>query len=322
MTSQLRNEVNEVAPTELADLIGQRSVVQQVRVALCAAHQDDKSFDHALLVGPAGCGKTQTAKVIAAEMGGDFHEVLGQTLETPADLNGLLLSAKDKDVVFIDEAALTPSEQQHALLLALDQRRIVLAGGRVGKSPQSIPLGRFTLLMATTDEYRLINPLIERCRLVLRFVFYAEEELAEITGQRCRALDWRIDESVLPFVAQRSVGVPRRALRIVQAARRVARSEGEHRITLDHAVRACELEGIDSLGLGTTESAYLRILAEGTTRLNVISSRIGLPARTISTTESLLIRLELVDKDEKGKRILTRKGYEHLKTIEPTEEQS
>ena len=90
--------------------------------------------------------------------------------------------------MFIDEGLLIPSEQQHALLIALDQRKIVLAGGKTGRSPHSIPLASFSLLMATTDEYKLISPLIDRMRLVLRFQFYGVEDLAEITRQRCRAL--------------------------------------------------------------------------------------------------------------------------------------
>ena len=113
-------DMNEIGPSALSHLVGQRSVVEQVRVALEAAFADQRPIDRALLVGPAGCGKTQTAKVIAAEMASDFHEVLGQALESPADLNALLLGAKDRDVVFVDEAALIPSEQQHALLIALD----------------------------------------------------------------------------------------------------------------------------------------------------------------------------------------------------------
>lgn len=310
-------DINDVSPSSLKHLIGQKSVTAQVAVALEAAFADNKPFDHALLVGPAGCGKTQTAKVIAAEMASEFHEVLGQTLETPGDLNGLLLGAKDKDVVFVDEAALIPSEQQHALLLALDQRKIVLAGGKTGRTPHCIPLNNFSLLMATTDEFRLITPLIERMRLVLRFQFYDEADLIEITRQRCRALDWPINDDVLPLIAQRSRGVPRLALRLVQAARRVARSKGETRITLDHLEHACLLEGIDALGLGPNEAEYLRIVAAGATRLNVIASRIGLPPRTISAWEQFLIRLQLVDKDENGKRFLTRKGREHLAQCRP-----
>ena len=311
MDSQ-HTDLNDIGPSALSHLVGQRSVVEQVRVALEAAFADQRPIDHALLVGPAGCGKTQTAKVIAAEMASEYHEVLGQALESPADLNELLLGTKDRDVVLIDEAALIPNEQQHALLMALDQRKIVLAGGKTGRSPQSIPLKNFSLLLATTDEYKLIAPLIDRMRLVLRFQFYSVEDLTEITRQRCRALNWLIDDDVLPFIARRSRGVPRLALRLVMAARRVARSEGQTRITVDDLDRACSLEGIDLLGLGPTEQQYLRIVAEGTCRLNVIASRLGLPTRTVALTEQVLIRLNFLDKDEGGKRFLTPKAREHL----------
>lgn len=312
MPEQTSHDINDVGPSSIKHLVGQRGVVEQVRVALDAAFADNRPFDHCLCVGPAGTGKTQTAKVIAAEMASNCHEVLGQTLETPADLNGLLLGAKDKDVVFVDEAALIPNEQQHALLIALDQRKIVLAGGRAGRAPCTLPLANFSLLMATTDEYRLIAPLIERMRLVLRFTLYEPEELAQITRQRCRALHWPADDEVFPQIAGRSRGVPRLALKLAQAAWRVARSEGESRITVDHLGRACLLEQLDDLGLGPVEQQYLRIVAEGATRLNMVASRLALPARTIQSLEHFLVRADLVDKDEQGRRFLTRKGREHL----------
>src|SRR5438034_867558 len=124
-----RNEINDVAPTSLSHIIGQKSVVAQVGVALEAAFADGKKFDHALLVGGAGLGKTQTAKVIAAEMASDFHEVLGQSITSPADLNAVLLSAADKAVVFFDECHELEKEYQTALYLALDQRRVFLQSG-------------------------------------------------------------------------------------------------------------------------------------------------------------------------------------------------
>src|SRR5262249_3518984 len=92
-----RNEINDVASTSLSHLIGQRSLVEQVRVALDAAQMDGLPFPSTLCVGAAGCGKTQTAKVVAAEMGSEFHEVLGQAIQSPADFNALLQRASDKD---------------------------------------------------------------------------------------------------------------------------------------------------------------------------------------------------------------------------------
>jgi Holliday junction DNA helicase RuvB len=50
------HEITDSAPTSLAHLIGQQSVVDQVRVALDAAKEDDKKFDHALLTGSGGQG--------------------------------------------------------------------------------------------------------------------------------------------------------------------------------------------------------------------------------------------------------------------------
>ena len=112
-------------------------------------------------------------------------------------------------------------------------------------------------------------------RLVLRFEFYSTEELMTVLKHRTKALAWSVEDGVLPLIAQRSRGTPRLALRLLQSARRVARSEGESTITLAHLERACVLEQLDDLGLGPTEQKYLRLLADGATRLNVVASVLG-----------------------------------------------
>ena len=244
------NDVGEVAPTSLNHLIGQKSVVAQVRVAVEAGFADGKKFDHSLLVGPPGVGKRALAGVIAQEMACEFHEVIGQSIKTPADLNALLLEAKDKDVVHIDEAQEMKKPFQTALYLAIDKRKLFVQGG--GK-PQSIPIADFTLLLSTTDEYSLLQPLRDRMKLVLRFEFYSAEELTEVLRHRIRALRWQVEESMLPLIAQRSRGTPRLGLRLLQSCRRVCRAEGASSITMEHLDRACQLEQIDGLGLGPTE---------------------------------------------------------------------
>jgi holliday junction DNA helicase RuvB len=190
----------------------------------------------------------------------------------------------------------------------LDKRKLFM-GGR--KSIQSLPIADFTLLLSTTDEYCLLQPLRERMRLVLRFEFYSEDELATVLRHRAKCLRWKIEEQVLPLIAQRSRGTPRLALRLLQACHRVCRSQGETSITQDHLQRACDLEQIDEMGLGPIEQRYIGILRDGPQRLNVISSMIGLPSRTVSqVTEPFLIRAGLVVKDDQGRRQLTGVGYE------------
>jgi len=98
----------------------------------------------------------------------------------------------------------------------------------------------------------------------------------------------------------------------------VGRAAGETTITADHLNRACQLEGIDSLGLGPVEQKYLAIVAGGPTRLNVIASMLGLPTRTVAEViEPFLIRCGcgLIVKDEQGRRNLTCQGREHLSKL-------
>jgi Holliday junction DNA helicase RuvB len=305
------NEINDVSPTSLNHIVGQRSVVEQVRVAIEAAFADSKKFDHALLVGPPGLGKTQIASVIACEMATDLHEVLGQSIKTPADLNGVLLAAQDKQIVHFDEIHEMKKEFQTALYRAVEERKLFVQGR--SSRVQNIPLSDFTVLLSTTDEFSVLAPLRDRMKLLLRFEFYSVEELTTILRQRSQALRWKVEDEVLPLIAQRSRGTPRLALRLLQSCRRVCRSEGKSTITLTHLGKACQLEGIDVLGLGPVEQAYIQILADGDSRLNVIASRLGLPARTVSqVTEPFLLRAGLIIKDDQSRRQLTALGRVHL----------
>lgn len=313
MTDQPANEVNDVQPSSLSHCIGQRAVIAQVAVALEAAWADQKKFDHSLLVGAPGLGKSQLARVIAAEMATDFHEILGQSIQSNGDLNALLLGAGQKAVVHIDEAQELEKPFQTALYLALDKKQVFLQGGRSRRGPQSIPIADFTLLLSTTDEFCLLQPLRDRMKLLLRFDFYSVDDLTTLLRQRSKAVGWRVEEAVFPLIAQRSRGTPRLALRLLSSCRRVCRSEGRSTVILADLERACSLERIDALGLGPVEQQYLAILAEGSTRLNVIASRLGLPARTVSeVTEPFLIRAGLVVKDDGSRRELTALGREHL----------
>ena len=304
-------DVSDFQPTSLSHMIGQRNVIRQVMVALDACQQDCKRFDHSMLVGPPGLGKSALAAVIAQEMATELHEILGQSLNSVADVNGLLLNAREKDIVFIDEAHEIKRTYQTALYLALDKQCVFIKGSN--SSPQGIPIAKFSLLLATTDEFCLLQPLRDRMKLVLRYEFYSEEELSQIVRHRGRALGWNIEDALVPQIAQRSKGTPRLALRLLQSCHRVCRSLGETTITADHLQKACGLENVDDLGLGSNEQQYLNILAEGPTRLNVLASRLALPGRTVSQViEAFLIRAGLVMKDHQGIRQLTALGREHL----------
>ena len=73
-------------------------------------------------------------------MAAGFHEVLGQSIKDVADLNALLLAAKDKDVIHIDEADELGKEHQTALVSRRGQET-TCCEGRQGTDV--VAIGRF-----------------------------------------------------------------------------------------------------------------------------------------------------------------------------------
>lgn len=305
------SEPNDFRPNSLNHLIGQDHVREVVSTALDFAFQEQVPFPHSLMLGPPGVGKTALARIISQECASGFHELLGSAVASPAEFFSVLMRARDLDVVFIDEIHLLDPSHQHTLLIATDERKIFLPNSN-GGAPQAITLANFTLVGATTDEHRLIRPLVDRFKLLLRFGYYCIEQLAEIVRTRAKGLGWKIQSDVPEPIAARSKGVPRLAIRLLQSCWRVCRAAGDHAITRNHLERACVLEQIDDFGLDATEQQYLSFLAEGPQRLNMLASMLGLPTKTISSvTESFLIRSGLITKDKNGLRMLTGKGMEH-----------
>ena len=57
MNEPQRNEINDVQPSSLRHIVGQKGVVDAVAVAIDACQMDARRFDHALMVGPPGLGQ-------------------------------------------------------------------------------------------------------------------------------------------------------------------------------------------------------------------------------------------------------------------------
>ena len=311
----MKHDIHDARPNSINHLVGNSAIIEQVKVALDAAHMDGTAFPHTLAVGHAGTGKTQLAHVIADEMATDFIEVLGQNLSNAAQLNQFLLSATDRAILFIDEVHEMPKSQQTGLLLALDQKKVIFQGTN---GPQGIPLANHTLILASTDAWGILSALVSRMRLHLTVQFLSAEDLTVVVQRRAASLGWEIEAGVAGELSGRAKGIPRQALRLLQSSRMVSRSEGQSVIRRADMERAFALEGIDDLGLGPVERSYLERLLNGPARLNVVSSALGQPSRTISqTVEPLLIRLNLITKTNSVARELTKEGRDHLASNRP-----
>lgn len=299
-------------PTCLNHLVGMPKIKEQLRVALDATFADNATFPNSLFVSEPGLGKSEVVSVLSHELAVSLHTVVGVSVTSVAELNALLLSASDKDLVYITEADSLRQEFQNALYLALDRGEIVLNGGK-GKAPQRIKIPDVTLLLDTNFEGSLLPALTSRMRQTLYIPFATIDDLAEIIRRRAYALNWKIETDVPSFLAKLSKGVPRNALRLLAASHRVSRAEGKDYIGLCDAKRAISLEGIDDrLGLTTQEQAYLHSVASGVSRVGTISSKIAMPVVTVQrVVEPFLIRAGLLSKDN-STRELTAEGRDYV----------
>nr|MBP7056591.1 AAA family ATPase [Candidatus Omnitrophota bacterium] len=68
-------------PVKLSDFVGQKNLIENLRVSLAAAKKRGEPLEHTLLSGPPGLGKTSLAHIIANEMGTKITATSGPAIE-------------------------------------------------------------------------------------------------------------------------------------------------------------------------------------------------------------------------------------------------
>ena len=167
-------------PRDFSEVVGQRALIENLKVFVKAAAARKEPLDHVLFCGPPGLGKTSFAHVIAHELGSQIHVTSGPALERKGDLAGILTNLAENDVLFIDEIHRMNPAIEENLYPAMESFTFdIVIGDGAGARALKLPLKRFTLIGATTRTGLLTGPLRDRFGIVSRLDYYPPEDLQE-----------------------------------------------------------------------------------------------------------------------------------------------
>ena len=233
-------------------LIGQRELVDGLLVALLCQ-------GHVLVEGVPGLAKTTAVRAFARVLDLDFRRIQFTPDLLPADLLGtqvydpangsfrLHRGPLFHNVILADEINRAPAKVQSALLEAMEERQVTLAG-------ETLRLPEPFLVMATQNPveqegvYPLPEAQVDRFMLKLRVDYPAHDEEIEIVRSRTAPVDVEQPEVAIGAVEVMSLRQTVRALHVEPSL-------------FDYAVRLVEKSRtLDAVELGGSPRASIYLI--------------------------------------------------------------
>lgn len=318
-------------PRKFDEFVGQKNIVEKLRVFIAATLERGEPLDHTLLLGPPGLGKTTLANVIASELGVQIKITSGPVLNRAGDVAALLTGLKRGDVLFIDEIHRLSKTVEEVLYPAMEDYHFDVLIGK-GPTARSIRMKvqPFTLIGATTREGDVTAPLRTRFGVVSRIDYYTVDELTRLIKTVANRLQYPVDEHAAEEIARRSRGTPRVAIRLFKRMRDVAQVNRQPSVNRNTVETGMNMLQVDRMGLDYIDRKILEVLLKrfdgGPVSLDTLAVSVGEEADTIyDVYESFLIQIGFLARTGRG-RIATRSAYEYLglkppETLSRAEEQ-
>jgi holliday junction DNA helicase RuvB len=304
-------------PKLLSEYIGQKMIVETLKIAIEAALKRNEPLEHILFNGPPGLGKTTLSHIVANEMGARIITSSGPALEKGGDLMGLLTHLENGDVFFIDEIHRIPKVVEEFLYPAMEDFAVDFIFDKgVHARTHRYKLDNFTLIGATTRAGLLSSPLRERFGITRDLDFYDEKDLIHIVKRSASILKIAIDDDGAFETAKRSRGTPRVANRLLKRIRDYAQVRANGDITKNVAVNALVLEGIDECGLGKLDRKLLQTIIlnykGGPAGIEAIAATLQIETDVlIEVIEPYLLKTGFIIRTSQGRKA-TEKAYLHL----------
>ncbi|MBA3818702.1 MAG: Holliday junction branch migration DNA helicase RuvB [Deltaproteobacteria bacterium] len=331
------DEVRETAPAEKSgekawqaalrprtfdEYIGQRDLIDNLKVSVRAAKEKGWALDHFLFAGPPGLGKTTLAHVIANELGVNLHVSSGPAIDHKGMLASLLTSLGEGDALFIDEIhRLSPIVEENLYPAMEDFRFDLFIGEGAHAKAVTMKLPRFTLLGATTRMGLLSAPLLDRFGFCWQLRYYEQADMVAIVKRSAALTRVLIDEGGAVEIARRSRGTPRIANRLLRRVRDFAAVESDGSIDGDIAASSLDRLAVDHAGLDMLDRAYLSVICErfdgGPVGIEAVAASLSEERGTLEeVVEPFLLQVGLIARTPRG-RVATAAGYQHMGLAAP-----
>ncbi len=305
-------------PSKIDDFVGQKDLVENLRVSIQAAKQRNEPIEHMLFSGPPGLGKTTLAYIIAHEMSTRITVTSGPAIDRAGDFIGILTNLEEGDVLFIDEIHRLSKPVEEFLYPAMENFQIdfIVDKGPYAKTIK-FNLKPFTLIGATTRSGLLASPLRDRFGIFHHLDFYDTSDLSSIIMNSSKKLGLKIDQEAASEISKRSRGTPRIANRLLRRVRDYAQVKTESgEISSDIVKKAMATLGIDEEGLNNSDRKLLSVIMEhykgGPVGVEAIAATLNEEVDTIiDVVEPFLLKKGFLRRTQRG-RELTEKALKHL----------
>ena len=304
-------------PRRFSEFVGQKEIIDNLKICLTAAKQRKEPLEHVLLSGPPGLGKTSLAHIIAHEMNAKITATSGPAIERAGDLIGILTNLERGDILFIDEIHRLSKVVEEFLYPAMESFQIdfVIDKGPYAKTIK-FNLKPFTLVGATTRVGLLSAPLRGRFGMFYHLDFYTVGDLSKIIKHSAKTLGMDIDEEAAQEIARRARGTPRIANRLLRRIRDYAQVQKINKINLEIASKTLDELGIDKAGFDDIDRKVLKTILEsyngGPVGIESLAASLNEEVDTIvDTIEPYLLKAGYLKRTSRG-RLATKLAFEHF----------
>ena len=304
---------NNLRPSKIDDLIGQKDIINNLKISIASVRARSGVLQHCLFYGGAGLGKTTLARALANELDVSIEIANGSSISNNKDILPYLMKMQRGSILFIDEIHRMNRKVQEYMLTVIEDFRldIVIPATKNSQGETiNIDIPKFTLVGATTEMGDLVQPFLDRFKLKHFMRPYEVSDLSQLISINAEKLNVEMSRDAMLTIAKASRGTPRIANNFLEWVRDYKIAHNIGGLQNSHVTQALQMQGIDENGLNPVDRDYLKVfenLPEGTAiGVSTLCSSLNIDRQTIEQKiEPFLIRQGYIAKTSKG-RILVK----------------